>query len=142
VRIIRFLAAVVAVFLVFKAYDVLVHGILLDDAYQAVASIWRPDIESRFWLLHVNSALVSVLFVALYHRPSGARGLVPGLALGVLFWLLVTVVGVISQYVAYPLPVEIALLWILYGAVTFLVSGAMVSVICESRAGGSDPHGA
>ncbi len=135
-RIIRFLAATVAVFLVFKAYDVLVHGILLDDAYQAVASIWRPDIESKFWLLHLNSALLSVLFVGLYHRPAGARGLIPGLALGVLFWLLVTVVGVVSQYVAYPLPLEIALLWILYGAVTYLVSGALVSLICETRAGG------
>ena len=140
-RIIRFLAAVVAVFLVLKAYDVLVHGILLDDAYQAVASIWRPDIESKFWLLHVNSGLVSVLFVALYQRPSGSRGLVPGLALGALFWLLVIVVGAVSQYIAYPLPLDIALAWILCGAITFLVSGAVVSVICRPRAGGSDTHG-
>jgi hypothetical protein len=140
VRILRIIAAIVAVFLVFKAYDVLVHGILLDDAYQAVASLWREDIEARFWLLHLNSALVSGLFVALYQWIPGPRGLGAGLALGGVFWLLVTVVGVVAQYVAYPLPLAIAVQWVLYGAVSFLVAGVLVSVLCPAPSVGSAPE--
>lgn len=127
----RFIGAVVVTFFVFKAYDVLVHGVLLDPAYQAVSSIWRPNIESKFWLMHLNSGLLAFLFVLLFVRAPGRRGILAGIRHGLVFWLLVSVGGAISQYVAYPVPFEIAVNWILCGGVQFLACGVFVSLICR-----------
>ena len=39
-----------AVFVATSAMDFLIHGVLLDSAYKATQSIWRPDMESKMWI--------------------------------------------------------------------------------------------
>ena len=136
------LISVVAVFVFIFAYDFLVHGVLLADAYAATASLWRPqaEMQSMMWMCFVFHGLLAFLFSALYKKTvcscdttacstetkgcTKSTPLTQGICFGA---ILGSILGVVNgaAYMHLPIPASLAISWF----AAYLGQGIGVGVI-------------
>ena len=120
----------VVVFVVMQAYGYVVHGVMLSDTYQSLASIFRPEAEmmDMMWIMTVGSALVMLLFCYIFTQGYQGKGVAEGVRYGALMGLFISI-PVVDQYVVYPLPGDLAVNWFLTGVIGFSISGAIFAAI-------------
>ncbi len=125
----RFLLAVLAVFLIDQAVGYLVHGILLMDAYLALQEVWRPDMMEYMWVMMLTSAVFSFFFVYIFTKGYEGKGIIEGVRYGLVMGLFMNVVGIVNQWVVYPISLSLAVQWFVYFMIQFVILGVVVSVI-------------
>ena len=62
----RYFLAAIAVFIGSLVLDFVIHNLLLAAEYQATASVWRPDMEDKMWLMPVISFFWSFLLAYIF----------------------------------------------------------------------------
>lgn len=129
----RFILASLAVFVLFIGFDFLVHVLILGPQYEAIKGIWRIDMDKFMWIINVAELLFAFVFVYAFTKGYEGKGILEGIRYGVIIWILVQVVGTVSQLVIYPIPKELALQWIGYGLVQYLVFGVVTSLIYKEK---------
>ena len=73
--------ATLAVFVVLSLVDGVFHGLMMADTYQAMQSVWRPDMAGKMWLMNVLTLFFAFMFfrvpagLCLYFITSSAWGL-------------------------------------------------------------------
>jgi hypothetical protein len=125
----RFALACVVLFLVALAWNALLHLVLLRDVEAAVRRLYRPDLGDRMGLSLLLTACIVMLFVWGYGRFARDGSVREGVRYGVFFGLLAGVLVDLNQYVLFPIPGWLALLWFLGGLAEFAVYGVIVSRI-------------
>ncbi len=125
----RFVMASIAVFITFQVLDFLIHSIILMPTYNELKHIWRPDMMSKMWIMHVASLLLSFLFVYIFIKGYENKGLMEGVRFGVTIGILMNVVVILNQYVVYPVPFSLAAQWMAYGMAEFIVCGAITALV-------------
>ena len=131
----RFVVAVIVVFIVFQIFDFIVHGIILAPTYTTLKSVWRPDMMSKMWIMYITSFILSLLFVYIFIKGYEARGIGEGIRYGLLIGLFMNVVGAFNQYVIYPIPFSLALQWLIYGMIEFIICGIIAALIYKPKTG-------
>ena len=124
----RFLLAGLAVFVLFQALDFVIHSLILGPEYEAISSVWRPDMESVMWIMMVASFFFSFIFVYIYSKGFGS-GILSGIGYGLLIGIFANTIPVINQFVIYPLPGFLVVQWCIYGLLQFMICGAAASLI-------------
>ena len=128
-NLIRFFITVVVLYVIDAFINYLLHGVLLADAY-AQLDIWRDNMQEKMYIGYIVSAIYLLVFVFLYHhfvQGYYKSGLVAGVCYGFLVGILG--IGMIWQYVLYPLPLSMMIKWyvshlilqVVYGIITFYI---------------------
>lgn len=129
----RYFTATLAVFVLSQLMDYLIHGVILAPAYEATASLWRPDMNSYMWIMPVVGAVWSVLFVYIFVKGYQGRGIIEGVRFGVLIGLFVAFPMAYSTYAMIAMPYSMALQWFLYTFVECVVLGVVVAALYKPK---------
>jgi hypothetical protein len=126
----------VAVFVVAQVLGFLVHEVMLDATYQSLAHVFRPQEEmmNMMWLMFVGSAAYLFVFCLIFTKGYERRGIGEGLRYGALVGLLMSIPMSVDQYVVYPVPANLALMWFVTGVVSFMIIGAVFAAIYKPDA--------
>ena len=125
--------AIIAVFIAWSVLDFLIHGMLLKEAYEATAHLWRPMQEMNMTLMHGVTLVLAVLFVELYAVCVSDKSLSMGLKFGVIFGLAAGVMAA-SSYLYMPIPLSLAIDWFVGTLVEFVVAGWLVGLLVKPEA--------
>ena len=127
--------AIIAVSIAWLALDFLIHNILLEEAYEATAYLWRPDMNMMF--MSGVTLVLAVLFVALYSVCVSQKSLSIGLKFGVIFGLAAGLMAA-STYLYMPIPLSLAINWFVGTLVEFIVAGWLVGLLVKPEASAVD----
>lgn len=125
----RFIWAGLAVFAAFEIIDMIVHGAILGKTYAALASVWRPDMMSKMWIMHLGSLVLAFLFTYIFIRGYENKGLAEGVRYGVVIGLFSAIPYGFYSYAMYPLPLSLCLIWFGYGMIEFVICGMLAAAI-------------
>ena len=125
--------AIITVFIAWSVLDFLIHGMLLKEAYEATAHLWRPMQEMNMTLMHGVTLVLAVLFVELYAVCVSDKSLSMGLKFGVIFGLAAGVMAA-SSYLYMPIPLSLAIDWFVGTLVEFVVAGWLVGLLVKPEA--------
>lgn len=121
----------VAVFILMQAIGFLIHAVLLDDTYQALAAIFRPKevMDSMMWIMILSGTAVLFLFCYIFTKGCESKGVAEGVRYGILMGLLLALPTSVDAYVIYPLTTELAAIWFVTTVVSFVIAGAVFAAI-------------
>ena len=132
---IRFALAALAVFVFTFLFDFLVHGVLLQQTYKDLASIWRPEAEmqSLMPLMTLVQALMALVLAFIFTRNFEDKGIGEGARYGFYMGVFLAVPQ-IGAYVFMPIPVSLAAAWAGQAIAWGLLAGIILSLIYKEKA--------
>jgi hypothetical protein len=121
----------IVIYVVWQALGFLVHGILLQEHYAALADVFRPEAElnDMMGLMFVSAALVLYLFCRIFVGGYEGKGVGEGARFGLLIGLFMSIPMAIDQYVVYPITPALAAIWFMTGVISFVIVGAIFAAI-------------
>ncbi|MGH8194195.1 MAG: hypothetical protein ACREQ8_07335 [Woeseiaceae bacterium] len=121
----------IVIYIVMQAIGFLVHGILLQEHYAALADVFRPEPEmnAMMWMMFVSAALYLYLFCRLFVGGYEGKGVGEGIRFGLLAGLFMSIPMSIDQYVIYPITPALAAIWFVTGVISFVIVGAIFAAI-------------
>ncbi len=128
----QFIIAVVVAFVLFSGLGYLVHGYLLDDAYNRYPAIWRTmeDTNRHMPFILIANLVTAVPFVWIYERGKQDKPwLGQGLRYGVAMAALVPAAKFITYYAIQPIAHGLALHQILFDSAAIVVIAIVVARI-------------
>jgi hypothetical protein len=133
---IRVILAILAVFVAWSALDFIIHGVILEAQYHATAQLWRPMNQMKMWLLHVSVLIAAIVFVVLYVRLISPKNIIRGLEYGLLFGLAAGVSMGLGTYSFMPIPLYMALVWLIGSIVEMAAGGIIAGAIIKEESSG------
>lgn len=126
----------VVVYVAMQAYSFLVHQVMLTDTYESLASVFRPEAEmiDMIWVFWITSAVSIFLFCFIFTKGREGKGVVEGVRYGALMGLFFSVPQAIDAHVVYPIPGNLAGMWLITGVLAWIVSGAIFAAIYKPEA--------
>ncbi|MFA5167784.1 MAG: hypothetical protein WC530_04550 [Candidatus Omnitrophota bacterium] len=129
----RFFGAVLAVAAVIAAIDMILHNVVLLDAYKQTMALWRSEAEMKdlFWLIWAGYPVFALFFVWIFAKgyEKEKPGFGQGLRFGILAGLLVFAASNMMCYAVMPLPAAIPVAWFLGGMVECIAGGVVAGMI-------------
>lgn len=129
----RFWGAVLGVTAVIAVIDMILHNVILMDAYRQTLELWRPEAEMKelFWLIWAGYPVFALFFVRMFAKgyEKDKPGLGQGLRFGTLAGFLVFAAANMICYAVMPLPVVIPVAWFLGGMVECIAGGVVAGWI-------------
>ena len=129
----NYIIASIAVFVANQVTDPIIHIFLLSKSYQVLSHIWRPDMESKMWIMTMGSLVFAFLFVLIFTKGYEGKGLLEGIRFGLLLGVLMSGVTILQQYVVYPVPFSLAVQWCVYGIVQYLIYGTIAAFLYKPK---------
>ncbi|MCB4755660.1 MAG: hypothetical protein LHV69_01265 [Elusimicrobia bacterium] len=129
----RFIVTSVAVFLAFEILDAIIHMGILRKAYEALGPLWRPDMMSKMWIIHVGSLILAFLFTFIFIKGYENKGLGEGVRYGIIIGLFANIPYAFYEYAMFPLPLSLCLQWFLYGMIEFVLCGLLAAALYKPR---------
>ena len=126
---VRFLIACIAVFLLWSGADYLFHGVILEEAYQLTARLWRPEGEAKMGLHTLVVLCSAVLFSAIYTFLVSTRSVRNAILYGALFGAASGISFGYGMYAFMPLPYDMALTWFFTSLVEGVLGGLALGFI-------------
>ncbi len=127
----QFLISVAAVFVLLMGFGVLVHAVLLDEAYGAT-NLFRSKTDQPKYLpfMLIAHVCTAVAFVGIYRRGKEEK---PFLGQGVRFGLLAAALAIIPKFVTYyavqSMPGDVVLRQVVFDTIAYVVIGVVVAWI-------------
>ena len=121
----------VVIYVVWQILGFLVHGLLLEPHYVALADVFRPEAEmmDMMWLMYVSSALYLYLFCRIFVGGYEGKGVGEGIRFGLLIGLFMSIPMAIDQYAVYPITSALAVWWFVTGVISWVIVGAIFAAI-------------
>jgi len=129
----RSILAVIVVFIAWSILDFILHGVLLQSAYWATASLWRPMEEMKMPLNYFVKLAHTACFVAIYGLMVSEKSVTAGIKFGCLFGLAAGISMGFGSYSVMPIPLTLAWGWFFGTLVEAIASGALVGAIMIPR---------
>jgi hypothetical protein len=128
----------VAVFLVMQGLGYVIHEVMMGDTYERLASIFRPEAEMNdmMWMMMVSGTVTIFMFCYIFTRGYEGKGIMEGVRFGALIGFLMAGPIAIDPHVIYPVPAEVASIWLISGIATFMVAGAVFAAIYKPDTAG------
>ncbi len=127
----KYLLSVVLVFVLWSALDFVIHGMILSQAYQATAQLWRPFAEMKVGLLRLTTLIIAAVFVGIYAMLVNPKSLKTGLFYGLLMGLLSGISMGMGSYCFMPITVQIAVVWFLGSMIEMTLAGLCIGAILK-----------
>jgi hypothetical protein len=124
--------ATVAIFIVWSVLNFLVHGILLQPAYEETAELWRSKGEIKIGLGYFVSFMSALGFVLIYKYFFIQKSLNTALKFGLIYGLVAGANMGFGTYAYMPISPFLAWVWFIDIAVGGLVAGWVVGLMVKS----------
>ncbi len=128
----------VAVFVVMQGLGYVIHEVLMGDTYERLASIFRPEAEmyDMMWMMMVSGAITIFMFCYIFTKGYEGKGIMEGVRFGALIGFLMAGPMAIDPHVIYPVPAEVASIWLISGIATLMIAGAVFAAIYKPDTAG------
>ena len=128
----------VAVFVVMQGLGYVIHEVMMGDTYERLASIFRPEaeIDDMMWMMMVSGTVTIFMFCYIFTRGYEGKGIMEGVRFGALIGFLMAGPIAIDPHVIYPVPAEVASIWLISGIATLMVAGAVFAAIYKPDTAG------
>lgn len=123
--------AIIAVFITWSVLDFVIHGLLLADAYQATAHLWRPEAEMNMPLMSLVTLIFATGFVGIYSWFINAKSMATAVKYGVVLGLTIGVSMGFGTYSYMPIPLDLAITWFFGTLVELSVAGLIIGFIIK-----------
>ncbi len=126
----------VVVYVVMQALGYVIHEVLMGDTYEKLASIFRPEAEmmDMMWMMMVSSAVTMYMFCYIFTRGYEGKGIMEGVRFGALVSFLMAGAWSVDVHVIYPVPANVASIWLISGIASLMVAGAVFAAIYKPDA--------
>jgi len=119
----------VVVYILGGILNFIIHGVLLMATYEALSSLWRPDMDRLMWLQFVTPIFLSFFFVYIFAKGYEGKGVMEGVRYGLIIWAFLSIPSIYGQYMVYPLPYSLVLKWMASDLVILVILGITVSLL-------------
>ncbi len=128
----------VVVYVVMQALGFVIHGVMMAPTYEELAAIFRPEAQMNdmMWMMMVSGAIMMYMFCLIFTRGYEGKGIMEGVRYGVLIAFLMAAPMAIDPHVIYPVPADVATIWLVSGFVSFIVAGAIFAAIYKPEPAG------
>ena len=128
----------VAVFVVMQGLGYVIHEVMMGDTYERLASIFRPEAEmyDMMWMMMVSGAITIFMFCYIFTKGYEGKGVMEGVRFGALIGFLMAGPMAIDPHVIYPVPAEVASIWLISGIATLMIAGAVFAAIYKPDTAG------
>ena len=115
-----------------------IHEVMMGDTYERLASIFRPEAEMNdmMWMMMVSGTVTIFMFCYIFTRGYEGKGIMEGVRFGALIGFLMAGPIAIDPHVIYPVPAEVASIWLISGIATLMVAGAVFAAIYKPDTAG------
>lgn len=120
------LVPTVVIFILWSGMDFLIHGLMLQSAYQDTASLWRPNDQMHAWLMTAVTLFFSFVVVILYRTLIVPKSLSSGLKYGILLGLGIGIFSGIGPFAYMPIPLHMAATWFTLDFAKLALAGFVV----------------
>ena len=128
----KYLLSVAIVFVLWSVIDAVIHGIILAQAYQATAQLWRPFAEMKLGLLRLTTLIIAAVFVGIYTLLVNPKSVKTGTIYGLLMGLLSGVSMGLGSYSFMPITIQIAVVWFLGSFIQMTLAGICIGLVFKS----------
>ncbi|MDP1678049.1 MAG: hypothetical protein Q8L88_14425 [Bacteroidota bacterium] len=125
----KVLIGTVAVFIAMNAFDYVVHGMILAEAYKATANLWRPDMQSMMWIYSVISLVSAFFFSFIFSKGFEGKGIAEGARYGLYIGIWMSIGMAYGTYAMIAIPYAMAMQWFLYGIVGYVLYGIILALV-------------
>ena len=108
--------------------------LILSGLYEATAEIWRPDMDSKMWIMWITAAIFALLFVHIFSKGYEGKGLMEGARFGLWIGLLLSIPMGYNTYAIFPIPYSLVFLWFLFGTIQVTICGIVAACLYKSAA--------
>ncbi len=128
----------VVVFIVMQGLGFVIHTVLMADTYASLGSVFRPEAEmmDMMWMMMLSGAVMIFIFCYIFTRGYEGKGIMEGVRFGLLIGVMMAGMMSIDQYVIYPLPSDVATIWLFSGVASLMVAGAVFAAIYKPDTAG------
>lgn len=127
----KVLLGTLVVFVGWAILDFVLHGLILKSAYEASASLWRPEGEMKMWVMYFVLIVVAFVFTYIYARFFAVKNTSNAITYGALWGLSAGVSMGYGSYSVMPLPYGIALGWFLGTLVEGAAAGFLLGLVVK-----------
>ncbi len=123
------------VYVVHRVLDFTIHAVLLDEAYDSTASLWRTEAEimSNMWIAFAVGLLWAFMFVHIYGWFRKKDGIMGGIHYGFCIGLFIAVPRALNSYVVTPMPFSLSLNWLFYDMVQIMICGVVLALVYRPK---------
>jgi hypothetical protein len=129
----KILLATLGVFVLWSILNFILHGVLLQSAYQDTMLLWRPMAEMKNGLMYLVSLISALVFVTIYARLISPRGMKQAISYGVLFGLGAGISMGYGTYAVQPIPYVMAFSWFLGTLVKASLAGMLAGFMIKDE---------
>ncbi|MDR4497524.1 MAG: hypothetical protein MRK02_06325 [Candidatus Scalindua sp.] len=130
----KIIIAIISVFILWSIIDFVIHGIILTDAYEATAKLWRPMEEMKMGLMRIVVLISSIVFVLIYAIFFSEQNIKSGLKYGTLFGIGAGISMGYGSYAVMPVPYSMAFTWFVGVVIEAALGGLLIGVIIKNKA--------
>jgi hypothetical protein len=122
-----------AVFITVQILDFLFHGVLLASTYASLTSLWRPDMESKMWIMYVVSLVGSFFFSFIFSKGYESKGIGEGLRYGFYIGVWMSMGFAYGTYAMIAIPYSLALQWFIFGVIEYMIAGVVIALVFGTK---------
>ena len=124
----KYIIAVLGVFAFIFAFDFIVHGKLLADAYMQTAQLWRPTGTTLMEYMLLGQLAIAAAFVYLFTKNYENIGIEEGVRFGTYVGLLLAATQ-IGTHSYMPIPMSLMVSWVIGSLVMSIGCGVVASLL-------------
>lgn len=128
-----YLITAAAVFVLWTVLDLIIHQFLLGGLYDITASVWRPRPEMKMGLMTLVTLVSATTFSVLYGWLVQPKTPSTGLRFGFLYGLASGVPMGLGMYCVLPIPLSLAIGWLLAALVEGTVGGIVAASVFADK---------
>lgn len=125
----RWLLGSLGVFVAHQFLNYIIHDLILMGCYEATASVWRPDMDSKMWIMVLTAAIFSLLFVYIFTKGYEGKGIFEGARYGLWMGLLISIPMAYNSYATLDIPYSLAASWWTYGTIQIIICGIIAALL-------------
>lgn len=133
----KILIGAIAVFIGMSVLSFLVHGVLLDSAYQTepFKSVIRPGSEmmKMMWIFYAVYIIQAFFFTLVFFKGYEGKGIMEGVRYGFYMGMLMATPMAYASYAMYPMPYSLALQWFFYGIIEYVILGILLAMVAGKK---------
>ena len=125
----KVLIGTVAIFIAMSAFNIIVHGMILGEAYKATASLWRPDMQSMTWIYSIISLVGAFFFSFIFSKGYEGKGIAEGARYGLYIGIWMSIGMAYGTYAMIAIPYKMALQWFIFGVIGYVIYGIILALV-------------
>ncbi len=130
----KFWTGFVVVFVAMEVLMFIIHGVLLESAYQATKEVWRPDMMSLMWIYHVLAVIGAFFFTLIFSKGYEGKGIMEGVRYGLYVGIWMSSGMAYGSYSMINIPYSLALQWFCFGLIEYIIYGILLAMVFGKQA--------